>query len=176
MPIKDYALTLPVLVVGLVATELTWVVMDSQIHQAEQLRFNRYAERTIVTIQERLLEAGRGLFYASKSLEFDEWRAFVGAQHLEMYPGVLGFGCILPVQRANKTPILPSEAKAIPWIYTSSPKSSRWRATMRLGGLISDKKPIAGGPIRDRAFPKRSATKSFRNSLKLIPPIPPHAA
>ncbi len=120
MPIKDYALTLLMLVVGLMATGLTWFVMDKQIHHTEQLRFDRYSERTIATIQERLinherlLEAGRGLFYASKSVEFDAWRAFVGAQNLEHYPGVLGLGYILPVQRAQLPSFVAAMRKQVP--------------------------------------------------------------
>lgn len=104
---KNNALPFLVFSAGMLATVVTWTVFDRQINEAEQLRFNRYSERMITTIQERLqdhqrlLEGGRGLFYASKSVDFDEWRQFVNAQHLERYPGILGFGYIHPVQRAQ---------------------------------------------------------------------------
>ena len=93
------------LVVGAIATWITWNVIDAQIQRAERVRFTRYSDRVINTIRERLsdherlLEGGRGLFYASKSVEFDEWRAFAKAQNLDLYPGILGVGYIVYVPR-----------------------------------------------------------------------------
>lgn len=93
------------LVVGAIATWITWSVMDAQIQRAEQVRFTRYSDRVVTTIRERLsdherlLEGGRGLFYASKSVEFDTWRAFANAQNLGLYPGILGVGYIAYVPR-----------------------------------------------------------------------------
>lgn len=104
---KDSVLPLLVFAVGVLATMLTWSVFRHQIEKAELLRFNRYSDRVINTIQERLydherlLEGGRGLFYASKSVEFNEWSAYVNTQNLNLYPGILGLGYIYPVQRAD---------------------------------------------------------------------------
>ena len=106
---KDSVLPSLVLAVGILATWVTWLVFDGQINQTEQLRFSRYSDRIISTIKERLidherfLEGGRGLFYASKSVEFDEWHDYVRTQNLKLYPGILGAGYIYPVQRENLT-------------------------------------------------------------------------
>ncbi len=100
---QDSLLPSSVFFMGVLATLITWAVLDRQINQTEQLRFSRYSDRIIATIQERLidherlLEAGRGLFNASKSVGFDEWQLFVNTQNLNLYPGILGFGYIYPV-------------------------------------------------------------------------------
>ena len=69
------ALLLPILVLafGVFASFVAWIVVDQQIHEGEQLRFERYSDRILTTIKqrlldhERLLEGGKGLFYASES-------------------------------------------------------------------------------------------------------------
>lgn len=104
---KDSVIPTMVFIVGVAATWITWLEFDWQINQTEQLRFTRYSDRIITTMKERLLdherllEGGRGLFYASQSVEFDKWRTFVNAQNLNLFPGILGVGYIYPVQREN---------------------------------------------------------------------------
>lgn len=103
------AFLLPILVLafGVFASFVAWIVVDQQIHEGEQLRFERYSDRILTTIKqrlldhERLLEGGKGLFYASESVTADEWRAYVSAQKLDLYPGILGFGYIASVPRAS---------------------------------------------------------------------------
>ncbi len=103
------ALLLPILVLalGVFASFVAWIVVDQQIHEGEQLRFARYSDRILTTIKqrlldhERLLEGGRGLFYASQSVSADEWRAYASAQKFDIYPGILGFGYIAFVPRAS---------------------------------------------------------------------------
>ncbi len=102
---KNNFLSLLVFTVGLAATGGTWHALDRQIQHTEQLRFNRQSERVVILIQERLLdierllEGGRGLFYASKSVALNEWSLYANSQRMTLYPGILGFGYIYPVQR-----------------------------------------------------------------------------
>lgn len=104
---KDSVLPMLIFVMGIIATWVTWVVIDRQIHQTEKLRFSRYSDRIITTIKERLidherlLEGGRGLFYASKTVEFGAWRTYINSQNLDLFPGILGVGYIYPVEREN---------------------------------------------------------------------------
>lgn len=102
---KNTVLPLLVFAVGSMVTGSTWYLLEQQIQHTEQLRFIRKSEQVISRIQarlqdiERLLEGGRGLFYASNSVEFEEWSRYANRQHLALYPGILGFGYIYPVQR-----------------------------------------------------------------------------
>ena len=59
--LKDSVLPSLVLVVGFLATWVTWLVFDRQINQTEQLRFSRYSDRIISTIKERLIDHERFL-------------------------------------------------------------------------------------------------------------------
>ena len=117
---KDSLLPTLVFMVGVVATWVTWLVFDWQINQTEQLRFTRYSDRIISTIKERwidherLLEGGRGLFYSSKAVDFDEWRTYVSSQNLDLFPGILGVGYIYPVQRENLADFLAEIRKQAP--------------------------------------------------------------
>jgi PAS domain S-box-containing protein len=96
-----------VLVVGALVTLVAWQQIDRQLKQAEEQRFQRYNERVVSTIKERLknherlLESGRGLFYASDSVTRSDWRTFSQSMTLTSYPGILGVGYIEHVPRSN---------------------------------------------------------------------------
>jgi len=112
MRLDRWAILIPLLslVVGSVASVVSWRIADSQLEEAELARFNRYSERVVNTIrdrlmgQERLLEAGRGLFYASDEVSRDDWRTFVHSIDLSQYTGILGLGYIdhIPRQRLDE--------------------------------------------------------------------------
>jgi PAS domain S-box-containing protein len=93
------------LVTGSLTSMLSWRLAERQLEVAEHARFDRYSERVVDTIrmrlmrQERLLEAGRGLFYASDAVSRDDWHTFVNSIDLTHYPGILGLGYIDYVPR-----------------------------------------------------------------------------
>ncbi len=82
--------------------------MDQSASALTERRFDRYAERLVFDIQRRLslplsgLKGARGVYAASKSVERDEFRAYVESRDLASeFPGILGFGFIQRVARAD---------------------------------------------------------------------------
>jgi signal transduction histidine kinase len=56
---------------------------------------------------ENLLRAGAGLYHASRSVEIDEWQAFVNSLQLSQnFPGVNGIGWIHPIARDQEAATL----------------------------------------------------------------------
>lgn len=73
-----------------------------------QVEFDRYAERLTVEVERRMalpvygMKGARGVYAASKSVEREEFRAYVETRDLlKEFPGVLGFGFIQRVERAD---------------------------------------------------------------------------
>ncbi len=80
-------------------TWFAWYVTAQAVDAQLQLEFDVQVEDTRIAIekrlhvQERALLGGKGLFAASKSVERDEWKAYVDALKLEdNYPGMQGIG------------------------------------------------------------------------------------
>ncbi len=90
----------------LISASVAYIVMEG-IREAERSRFEvmcqRFAEEvdSAFVAVAKALETSRGLFYASKSVERGEWRAFVQSISLRDYPGALGFGAIRRLTRAQ---------------------------------------------------------------------------
>lgn len=77
---------------------LTYYVHELISQNANQ-RFSVMINKNTVNIEDRLhkyeqvLRGGRGLFEASNSVEYHEWRSYVAAQKLQdRYPGIQGVG------------------------------------------------------------------------------------
>jgi CHASE1-domain containing sensor protein len=91
------------------ATLVTWRVLIQRAQDDADARLEdeiRDAEGAITRRVEAYLDgmrAARGLFAASKSVERDEWRAFVAGLRLaERYPGVQAIGFVRRVRRAER--------------------------------------------------------------------------
>ncbi|MEJ1973947.1 MAG: CHASE domain-containing protein [Lacunisphaera sp.] len=76
-----------------------------------RLQFERLADRLSVELQRRMrqpvygLNGARGVYAASQSVERAEFRAYVESRDLPReFPGVLGFGFIRRVPRADLPP------------------------------------------------------------------------
>lgn len=87
------------LLVSLGLTVLAWhfVASGAQVQATDRFEYlvhdvqQRIDER--LKTYEQVLRGGQGLFRASASVERDEWREFVQAQHVEQtYPGIQGIG------------------------------------------------------------------------------------
>ncbi len=94
--------------VGLVVTGLAVLAALHEVHDEARARFDQLSERLVHEAQRRVeqarfgLQGGRGVFAASKSVERDEFRRYVESRDLPGdFPGVLGFGFIERVQRAD---------------------------------------------------------------------------
>lgn len=88
-----------VLALGLAGTVWLWFATTAELASVTRIKFDASADAIRESIVQRLddyealLLGGRGLFAASKSVERDEWHAYVERlQVSERYPGVQGMG------------------------------------------------------------------------------------
>jgi PAS domain S-box-containing protein len=90
---------------SLLLTLLLWQLTILQSRQADQIRFERLADRVQKNITDRLrqheyvLDGLKGLFAASKSVERGEFRQYVKSLELSAFRGALGFGFVRYVPR-----------------------------------------------------------------------------
>ena len=91
----------------LILTLLIWQLTLLQSQPADQIRFERLADRVQQSIMaclsrhEQCLSGLKGLFAASKSVERGEFRDYVKSLNLTAYPGIIGFGFAHYVARAD---------------------------------------------------------------------------
>ncbi|MDO8348975.1 MAG: CHASE domain-containing protein, partial [Planctomycetota bacterium] len=92
------------LVMSILATGLAWHVAQEQVRNKDLVRFNREVERIELAMVgglrgcEFLIRGAQGLYAASKSVERDEWRAFVDTYDLQQHcPGMVAMSFIADV-------------------------------------------------------------------------------
>ena len=98
-----------VLIVSLLITFAAWHLARKAIERAAHSRFDARSTEIEAVITGRLLDyrqvlrGAAGLFAASKSIERDEWRAYVGSLSIEQgYPGLQGIGFSQRISAAEK--------------------------------------------------------------------------
>jgi len=104
------------LAVGLALTALGVATARRYARAEAQLRFERYADRLTTEVERSVnqvvygLKGARGVYAASKSVERDEFRAYVASRDLPReFPGVRGFGFIQRVARADLAAFIAAE-------------------------------------------------------------------
>jgi PAS domain S-box-containing protein len=97
-----------VLVLGLTFTALTVRSESDAVRREAHTRFERWSERLVAEACDRVtqaldgLNAARGLYAASKSVERGEFEKFVTNLDMkERFPGIHGFGFVQPVRPAD---------------------------------------------------------------------------
>ncbi len=104
-------LPLLVLAIGFAATYLLQQMASNAVRQAQKDAFNYHSREIVLRIEQRLaayeqiLRGTRGLYIASKSVEREEFRDYVGTLQLAgKYPGIqgVGFSLIVPPQEKNR--------------------------------------------------------------------------
>jgi signal transduction histidine kinase/DNA-binding response OmpR family regulator len=105
-----------VLLVGIVFTALAVSAALASIHHSASAQFDRLNERLISEAQRCMnipiygLRGMRGMFAASKSVERSEFAAFVASRNTpKEFPGVIGFGFIQRVPRAELNSFIAAE-------------------------------------------------------------------
>src|SRR5688572_4995548 len=108
-----YSAALLLLALCLGATALGWHHVRVQAQAAEQARFELGVERAKLAVLERLgrcgaaLRGAQSLYAASKSVERDEWAAYIGGLSIEQnYPGLQGMSYVVRVPAAGLKPFL----------------------------------------------------------------------
>lgn len=98
-----------VLLLSLVLTGLAWHYTTKTVEKDSQIDFKLQVSEAKNSLDFRLktyiniLEASQGLFAASKSVERDEWKAFVQSLNLQtLYQGIKGMGFIRYVPHSRK--------------------------------------------------------------------------
>jgi PAS domain S-box-containing protein len=96
---RKYLAPLPALLISLILTLLAWQWVRERACTENQIRFDFLAEEIQGRIADRMrdyeqvLRGGAALFAASKTVERDEWRAYVERIDLaSSYPGIQGMG------------------------------------------------------------------------------------
>ena len=110
---KGMSPTSAALIVGGCLTAVTALYVLAVERTDDHARFVRQSSRIRAEIERRMsyysfgLTGAKGLFAASKSVERDEFRAFVGCRDLRVeYPGALGLGFIEYLKRTELDPFL----------------------------------------------------------------------
>jgi PAS domain S-box-containing protein len=84
-----------------------WTVVQRQVEQAGQQRFDRLTEMVRGRIRERfrdhqrVLEGLAGLIATSDQVRRDQWREYLSATALDSHPGALGYGFVRKVPRTQ---------------------------------------------------------------------------
>ncbi len=88
-----------VFIVGIILTIIIFKSLEKREGKINQARFENLKQQVENSIQEHIniydnaLHGGLGLFAASKSVEPDEWRAYVESIKIsDRYPGIMGMG------------------------------------------------------------------------------------
>ena len=97
-----------IVVLSAAATIAAWNFSRGQVHEKQQIQFDREAQQVVELVAERMkkyedaLWSGVAAVHAlEKQLDYDEWRAFAAALQIDTkYPGINGIGVIVPVERA----------------------------------------------------------------------------
>ena len=98
----DRTLAAYVVLLGtLLLTLLAWYYVDQNVENRERARFEETVTVTKEAVDQRMsvyvdaMLDGRGLFYASSSVERDEWRDYVaGSDVSSRYPGIQALGYV----------------------------------------------------------------------------------
>lgn len=105
-----------VLAAGLVLTGLSASWVDANIQSEARARFDRQVDRLQADVQSRLsiplfaLQGAAGVYASSKTVDRAEFRAYVASSHLARdFPGVHGFGFMVPVMRADLASFVAAE-------------------------------------------------------------------
>lgn len=88
-----------ILAFSVITTIIVYHVYSNYLIKQENDEFEKESYRIVDKIMKRMdhygevLQAGRGLFAASKTVERDEWKAFIDTQKIqERFPGIQGVG------------------------------------------------------------------------------------
>ncbi len=145
-----------VLLVGWMLSGWIFAILEHDERRRQEVRFNQHvaeAEAVIGLRMTRYLDAvlgGVSFFEASKTVERDDWRAYVESRHLpQRFPGINGLGVIFPVR--------PDEVPA-------------WVARMRADGAPrTDVRPFPGttGPADAVKYLITMVEPEGRNSVSL---------
>ncbi|NDB32948.1 MAG: GHKL domain-containing protein [Nitrososphaeria archaeon] len=88
-----------VLSISIVSVIIMWNLYNDYVYTSAQAEFEKDAYRIVDKIEKRMahygevLQAARGLFAASKTVEREEWRQFIETQKIqERFPGIQGVG------------------------------------------------------------------------------------
>ena len=107
----DRVLPWLVLAISLAITHQLWQGTQNSAAHELQSNFDLRVHETVNLIEQRMrvyeqvLHGAKGLFTASRSVERDEFSAFIKEQHLdENYPGIhgIGFSLIVPPEGKDK--------------------------------------------------------------------------
>ena len=143
-----------VLALGIAGTAWLWFATTAELEAVTRIKFESNADAIRESIVQRLddyeslLLGGRGLFAASKSVERDEWHAYVERLQInERYPGVQGVGFSLRVAPEQKEEHIRSvRAEGYPE-YTIRPATERSEYT-----AIVYLEPLSGRNLRAFGF------------------------
>lgn len=98
-----------VLLLSLVLTGFAWHYTTKAVERNAKIKFERQVSEANDSLHFRIqtymnaLRASQGVFAASKSIERDEWRAYVKSLNLyNLYPGINGIGFIRYVPHSRK--------------------------------------------------------------------------
>lgn len=99
-----------IVVLSAAATIAAWNFSRGQVHEKQQIQFDREAQQVVELVAERMkkyedaLWSGVAAVHALEGqLDYDEWRAFAAALQIDAkYPGINGIGVIVPVERAAR--------------------------------------------------------------------------
>jgi len=112
----NFTLTAVAFLVGLVLTVIGYHQSRQHYEAEAKARFDRLADRLGDEVQRRInqplygLKGARGVFAASNTVERLEFRAYVDSRDLRReFPGVLGFGFIQRVMRADLPAFIAAE-------------------------------------------------------------------
>lgn len=97
-----------IVILSAAATIAAWDFSRGQVHEKQQIQFDREAQQVVELVEERMkkyedaLWSGVAAVHAlDGQIDYNEWRAFAAALQIDAkYPGINGIGVIVPVERA----------------------------------------------------------------------------
>src|SRR5262245_46856827 len=120
-PLSRPGAALSVLALCLVATFIGWQLALFQVEQRVRFRFEEQVSRVSRAIQtrmisyEQVLKGAGGLFAASRAVEREEWREYVGSLEIgSRYPGIRALGYIADLSENERDTFVASNRLARP--------------------------------------------------------------
>ena len=143
LPVRGFLERAPaayvVLLGTLLLTWLAWYYVDQNVENRERARFYETVTMTQEAIDQRMgayedaMLDSRGLFYASSSVEQDEWRDYVlGSNLTSRYPGIQALGYIervRPEEREDHVDRIQEEGQASYELWPSGERYEHFPVT-----------------------------------------------
>ena len=99
-----------IVVLSAAATIAAWNFSRGQVHEKQQIQFDRESQQVVELVAERMKKYEDALWSGVAAIralggeiEYREWQSFAETLQIDTkYPGINGIGVIVPVERANR--------------------------------------------------------------------------